>query len=333
VRVLFVILMVLAIVPSWTGEERLALFGPDPHIRVSRVALDPDDPARTRVGRLEYLGGIRLQSSDPAFGGFSSLSVVGDRFVLLSDGGNYVRFRMGADWQPRGVGFGALPAGPGHGWEKGDRDTESMAVDPATGTIWVGYESHNAIWRYAADFARAEARVEPPAMAKWPTNGGPESLARLPDGRFVTISEDAHARPRFWAGGESERLHTREGLIFAGDPTAAPAPARFAYEPFGRYDPSDAAALPNGDLLVLDRAFTLPFRFSNRLSLVRAADLKPGGVARGRLLATLDAPLIHDNFEGLAVVREGGATILWLVSDDNQLPLQRSLLLKFRLVD
>ncbi|GAA3260107.1 hypothetical protein GCM10020258_22400 [Sphingomonas yabuuchiae] len=49
------------------------------------------------------------------------------------------------------------------------------------------------------------------------------------------------------------------------------------------------------------------------------------------MLAELDSPLIHDNFEGVAVTQEAGATILWLVSDDNQLFLQRNYLLKFRL--
>jgi hypothetical protein len=33
--------------------------------------------------------------------------------------------------------------------------------------------------------------------------------------------------------------------------------------------------------------------------------------------------------EGLAVTQEGGRTIVWLASDDNLLPLQRTLLLKF----
>jgi len=41
--------------------------------------------------------------------------------------------------------------------------------------------------------------------------------------------------------------------------------------------------------------------------------------------------VVHDNFEAIAAVREGDSTILWIASDDNQLFLQRSLLLKFRL--
>ncbi|EZP51096.1 esterase-like activity of phytase family protein [Sphingomonas sp. RIT328] len=332
-RLLFVVLAVLLLVPGWSGEERLALLGDRPQLIATPVALDPADPHRRTLGALTYLGGVTLRSLDPAFGGYSSLTVVrradGDRVTLLSDGGNAVAFTLGSDWRPRGLRFVNLPAGPGIGWEKRDRDSESMAIDPH-GTIWVGFEGANAIWRYAPGFARAEAQRAPAAMAHWPDNGGPESLARLPDGRFVTISEQRHVPRARWRGTDGVRLASREALIFPGDPITT-TPRRFAYLVAGIYDPSDATALPNGDLLVLDRAFRLPYRFSNRLSWIPAAAIRPGAVTRGALLATLDAPLIHDNFEGVATTTEAGRTIVWLVSDDNQSMLQRTLLLKFRL--
>lgn len=327
-----VVLLVFGLVPGWSGETRLPLLDADAQMDAARVDLDPHDPARRRVGRLLFLGGVSLTSRDPAFGGFSALAVDGDRFTLLSDGGNVVRFRMGHDWRPHGLVFWNLPAGPGTGWDKRDRDSESLAVDPATGRVWVGFENSNAIWRYAPGLARAEAQVVPPTMAAWPDNGGPESLARLRGGRFVAIGEGMHVPSRAWRGSDAARLQTRDARLFFGDPTASGVrQGRFAYVPYGRYDPADAAALPDGDLLVLDRRFALPFHWSNRLSIVPAAAIGPGRVARGRLIATLDSPLIHDNFEGVAVTREGNATILWLVSDDNQMPIQRSLLLKFRL--
>lgn len=334
-RVLFVLIAVLLLVPDWAGEERLALLGDKPQLMATRVDLDPSDPGHVRVGALTYLGGIALRSIDPAFGGYSALSVVaqqdGNRFTMLSDGGNVVGFTMGADWKPRRLRFLNLPAGPGIGWEKRDRDSESMALD-ADGRVWVGFERYNAIWRYAPGFARAEAQRVPDAMRSWPDNGGPESMARLPDGRFIVIGEDRHVPTSRWRGSEEDRRHSRDALIFSGDPIAT-RPVHFAYMPYGRYDPADATALPNGDLLVLDRRFRLPYRFSNRLSLVSASALRAGAVARGRLLATLDSPLIHDNFEGLATTVENGATIVWMISDDNQSMLQRTLLLKFRLED
>ncbi|KQM64484.1 hypothetical protein ASE75_10375 [Sphingomonas sp. Leaf17] len=331
-RIVVVVLLVLTLVPGWSGEERLALLGTRPSMTATRVVLDRRDPARTRVGGLTFQGGVILGSRDSGFGGFSALNVTGDRFTLLSDGGNIVQFHMGADWQPHGLAFANLPAGPGLGWEKRDRDSESMTVDPATGRIWVGFEGYNAIWRYAAGFARAERLAVSNAMARWPDNGGPESLVRLRDGRFVTISEEAHVSRKWWRGSDRDRLRTREGLVFAGDPTRDPQIAfRFAYVATGRFDPADMTELPNGDLLVLDRAFALPFRWSNTLSIVRRQDIRPNGVARGRRIATIAAPLINDNFEGVSVTQERGATMIWIVSDDNQLVLQRTLLLKFRL--
>ncbi|MET4895784.1 esterase-like activity of phytase family protein [Sphingomonadaceae bacterium jetA1] len=329
-RIFLSCLLLLVLLPGWSGEQRLPLLGSKAAMDVRPVALDPRDPARRRIGALTYLGGIELVSRDPAFGGFSSLMVRGDRFTLLSDGGNIVQFAMGADWQPHGLRFGNLPAGPGRGWEKRDRDSESMAVDLRTGTLWVGFEGYNQIWRYAPDFTRAEAYVAPRAMAKWPRNGGAESLARMPDGRFVMISEEARVPRPAWRGSEESRCTTRQGLIFAGDPLRHD-PRRFAYRVTPYFDVADAGALPDGSLVVVERRFRLPFRFSNRIMLVPAAEIAPGRIARGQLLAELDAPLVHDNFEGVAVTQEAGATILWLVSDDNQMLLQHSYLLKFRL--
>jgi hypothetical protein len=325
-RILLSCLLILALVPGWSGEQRLPLFEGKPQMDMHRVDLDPNDPSRRKLGALTYLGGIVLTSRMPAFGGYSSLAVAGDHFLLLSDGGNIVRFRMGADWTPHDLHFSDLPAGPGTGWEKRDRDSESLAIDPSTGRLWVGFEGYNQIWRYAPGFARAGGYVAPRDMKDWPANGGAESLARMPDGRFVTISEEAKVRRR----GNESRRNSRQALIFPGDPLKGHA-RRFAYLVSPKYDVADAAALPDGSLVVVERRFRLPFRFSNRIMLVPAAQITPGRVARGRLIAELDSPLIHDNFEGVAVTQEGEATILWLVSDDNQLFLQKSYLLKFRL--
>lgn len=329
-RVLLSCLLLLLLVPGWSGEERLALLGTTPQMEMRPVPLDPRDPGRRRLGALTYLGGVSLHSRDPAFGGFSALTVTGDRFTLLSDGGNVVQFRMGPDWRPHGLRFANLPAGPSIGWQKQDRDSESLARDPRTGALWVGFEGYNQIWRYAPDFTRAEGYVVPRAMADWPVNGGAESLARMPDGRFVTISEMATATKAQRRGLKLDAERTRQGLIFAGDPLRF-RPRHFVYQVSPDHDVADAAALPDGSLVVVERRFRLPFRFSNRIMLVPADGIAPGRLAKGRLLAELDAPLIHDNFEGVAVTQENGATILWLVSDDNQTVLERSYLLKFRL--
>jgi hypothetical protein len=323
ITVFLVAVTVLAIAPGWTGEVRLPLLGRSANLSATRVPLDTDDPARTKVGGLSFIGGVHLTSRDPAFGGYSSLGVVGDRFTLLSDGGNVVTFRMGSDWRLSDIGFLNLPGGPGAGWEKADRDSESMALDPRTGTIWAGFEGANAIWRYAPGFARAEGHVAPEAMAKWDSNGGAESLVRLHDGRFLAISETTRG-PRV----PVPQRRGRQALVFAGDPLRHREPAvRFTYMPPNGYD-----ELPDGRIVILNRAFSLPFVFTNILVLIDPREIREGATVTGRAIATLEPPLIHDNFEGLAATRESGATMLWLVSDDNEAtPLERTLLLKFRL--
>lgn len=313
----------LTLGPGWTGEERLALLGGAARIDAAPVALDPDDPGRRRLGGLTFLGGVALTSADPAFGGFSAIMVVGDRITLLSDGGNIARFRLGTDWRIRTPSFAELPAGPRTGWTKRDRDSESMTRDPQTGRIWVGFEAFPQIWRYAANFGRAERGVAPAAMRGWRLNGGAESLVRMADGRFVAIAES-----RTRQEGKGDRV----GLLWSGDPTVNPRPAfRFVYRPTPGYDPADVTQLPDGRLIVLERAFGLPFDWSSRLALIEHDAIRPGARITGRLIAQLASPLISENFEGVAATREAEATMLWLISDDNQLFLQRTLLLKFRL--
>ncbi|WP_445191172.1 esterase-like activity of phytase family protein [Sphingomonas sp. Tas61C01] len=330
-RILFVILCVLLIVPGWTREERVTAYPARPTVTVIPVKLDPDDPARRRVGALTFLGGVSLSSATRGFGGFSSIAVAGDRFALLSDSGNMLRFRLDAGWRIHDVTGVDLPAGPGTGWDKRDRDSESMVVDSAGKHLWVGFERANQIWRYSADLLRADGRVAPPAMKRWPSNGGAEAMARLRDGRFVVISEEARVPKRRWPGRDDARKTSREGLIFPRDPLAGDVPKHFTYLVHPKFDVADAVALPGGDLLVVERRFQLPYRFTTIVTRVAAADIAENVIARPREVATLASPLIHDNFEGIAVAREGTATIIWLVSDDNQSLLQRSLLLKFRL--
>jgi hypothetical protein len=50
-------------------------------------------------------------------------------------------------------------------------------------------------------------------------------------------------------------------------------------------------------------------------------------------MARLAPPLTIDNMEALAIDEEDGRTILWMASDDNFNPLQRTLLLKFALAE
>jgi hypothetical protein len=293
----------------------------DPTITAESVLLDPADPARDRVGALRYLQGWVLRSRDSRFGGISDLAVHGNRLLGISDTGTAIAFSL----RNGRIADGAirdLPAGPPPFLLKQDRDSEAFAVDPERRHIWIAFERHNEIWRYDAALGRAEGHVAPAAMQDWPLNGGPEAMIRLPDGRFMVFAEDAP--------GAAPNTHAL--LVFPGDPVADQRPPlRMSYRPPAGYVATAVAALPDGRLLVLNRRFRITEGVSATLAIVDPKAIAPGAVLEGRELARLAPPLTVDNMEGLAVAQERGRTIVWMISDDNFLALQRTILLKFAL--
>ena len=144
-------------------------------------------------------------------------------------------------------------------------------------------------------------------------------MARLADGRLFAIAEDLKAGPdayRAWIGGGENPISW--GLL--------------SYEGTGLFRPVGAATLPSGDVVVLERRFTWVGGVASRLLRVAAADIVPGARLKGIELAVLDRPLTAANFEGIAaILGVNGATLLYLVSDDNYWALQRTLLFLFAL--
>jgi hypothetical protein len=89
---------------------------------------------------------------------------------------------------------------------------------------------------------------------------------------------------------------------------------------------------PNGDLLILERSFSLLRGVGMRIRRVPLKQVRPGVVIKGETLFEADRNYMIDNMEGLAVHRaENGDVVLTLISDDNFNPLQRALLLQFTL--
>ncbi len=293
---------------------------PAPPIRATPVALDPGDPAHVRVGSLRYLGGWVLRSADKRFGGISSMVERDGRFTALSDEGVLIRFRMGSRGRVADTDIAPLPAGPGTVADKAHRDSESMQRDPA-GRFWVGFEGANEIWRYAPGFARAEAHAAPAAMHDWPLNGGAEAISRLADGRFIVFSEEQ-------PGPDG----STEALLYSGDPTDPGAePVRFGYRAPAGYRVTDAVQIADGRVVLLNRRFTVMEGVSLVVTIADPRAIAAGQAWQPRELARLAPPLTIDNMEALSVRQEWGRTILWIASDDNFNPLQRTLLLKFAL--
>ena len=290
-------------------------------IMVARVPLDPGDPGRRRVGALRFLEGWSLTSADERFGGLSGLHVEAGAVTAISDIGVVMRFPVPGARDRLPVRFDPLVEGPGPRTRKSNRDSEAMAIDG--GRLWVLFERTNMVWRYDLDSLRARSAARPAGLSRRGGNRGVEGLAALADGRFLIFLE-----------GSDDGSPFSGAVLVAGDPSVpGVAAARLRYRRPPGYRATDAAALPDGRVLVVNRRFRLFEGISARLVVLDPAGIGDGGTLAGREIARLEAPLTVDNMEAVSVTRENGRTIVWLASDDNFSPLQRTLLLKFELME
>lgn len=287
------------------------------------VSLDAADPARERVGKLRYLGGIELKSRDVRFGGLSALRSMGaGRLLSVTDGGQWVVLDLDEQGD-RLVGLkGAMidiMRGPERAPLKGKAHADAEALEYGAEGAAVAFERDHRIWHYRS--LDAPARIEIFPDQRWldslSPNGGIEAMAKV-GGAWLYIAEAA------LADGRHEGVMLSPGGLnrnYARVTVDVPAP----------FSPTDAHALGDDQVLILARRFS-PLQGVGAALLLAPVDTKAMTLGKSQLLAELAPPLTVDNMEGLAVVRSGERTFVYMVSDDNFSPLQRTLLLKFELL-
>ena len=288
-------------------------------LNVATVALDEAQPGRRRVGALVYLRGWELSSDDPRFGALSAIHVANGRVTALSDSGTVFEFALPSAAGARVLRIQPLPHRAGD--SKRSRDTESLLIEGDQ--AWIGFEAVNAIKRFHRRGWSEESAARPGPMRRWPGNSGAEAMVRLGDGRFLVFSEGRDA------GGPFSPV-----LLFDGDPARAGTRAitlRYRRPPGFRV--TDAALLPDGRLLILNRRFRWLEGVSAKLVIAAMPRPRGGAILSGREAVELRSPLTVENMEALSVTREGGRTIVRIASDDNFMPLLRTLLLEFALVE
>lgn len=285
-----------------------------------RAAAPPLMFAAEAGGTMRYVRGWRLVSPNSRFGGFSALARPGaGQFQLIGDNGYHTRLTVDARGAVAEVSIRPLPTPDGRRATKAMADTEALFIDPVSGHAWIALEGTNQIWRLDRGLGAIESRRRLPPP-RWPANRGAEAMARLADGRTLVFSEDADDDPRGTAA-----------LLYTGDPAApGPAPIRFFYDSRGKGLVSDAAALPDGRVLLVHRRLGFDPVFTTIVAVVDPASIARDAVVRSRKIGRVPRPLA-ENYEGAAVTVERGRTYLWLVADDNFNRWQRSLLLQFEL--
>ncbi|WP_157072390.1 esterase-like activity of phytase family protein [Brevundimonas bacteroides] len=253
---------------------------------------------------VRYAGGLTLRGE--ALHGLSDLKVVADRAWVVSDFGNMIRFTLVHDDAGRLVGAEAAAARSLTGLDgtvledKAGADAEGLAILP-DGRVLVAFERDHRIWSYGAGGEERPTIVAAPDV-DLPENAGFEGLAPA-EGGWLVLGEE---------GG---------GWLCA--PTCAP---------FGDLAPADgyrftgADADPSGKgWFVVERFYSPPLDMRARVRRLSAE-----GVLSEPLIE-LRPPASVDNFEGVAAVASASGTRLYLLSDDNDNPVQKTLLLAFDL--
>jgi hypothetical protein len=294
-------------------------------------AFDTRDHQHVRFGKLEFRSGLVLTSSFRGFGGLSGLRLdaKGERFISISDKGSWFTGRILYNGREM-TGLDDVEAAPMLGPDgrpitaRGWFDSESIALDGPL--VYIGLERVNQLLRFdfSKGFTRSRGEVValPPAAKKLPFNKGLEALVMVPKGFALAGTLIAL----------SERGLDAEGNLIAFL-VGGPAPGQFSIRRTDNFDISDAVLLPSGDLLVLERKFSLLEGVGIRIRRLALAQLSPGALVDGPSIFDADLGEEIDNMEGLdAHVTPEGDTVLTLVSDDNFSMIQRTLLLQFTLL-
>lgn len=287
----------------------------------------------TRFGPLEFAGGLELTSSSRDLGALSAFRFLtpGSDFIGVADTGFWFFGTIARDAYGKLAGiesfrmqqmFDRAGAMSGRKWQV---DAEGLAVKDGVATV--GFERDHRIAQY---------RIKPSDMK--PAIKELDFLIPTRELRqnrgFETVAH-AHAHGQHEGGLVivSEKSLDRDGNIFAAI-IEGPNKGIFTVRRNGEFDITDGAFLPDGDLLLLERSFSMATGVRMRLRRIYGESIAKGAIADGPVLFEADMTYQIDNMEGMDVwTRADGAQMVSLISDDNHSILQRNLYLEFVLHD
>ena len=300
------------------AEEPLPLAWTDAPVTARPVPIN-DARLEAGTGQLVYAGGVEIRSDFNRLHGLSDIRFEdAAAFWSVSDEGLLVRGRVQLDDSGRLIGVEGVQVRPLVDPDnqplipKYLADAEGLALMP-NGELLVSFERDHRVWRYDRDGRWLGERVIPDFP--FTENEGMEGIAQA--------YGDA-----WWASGEG-------GGLWRCDEVCEP----WVHPPDGAPTDDDLrqvslAQSPIGsDIFVLRRAYHSD-RNTNTIEIERI-DIDRFRAAGNpwRSLATFTAPATVDNFEGIAAVRRpDGGVRLYILSDDNFNPGQRTLLLAFDVV-
>ena len=305
-------------------------------IESAPIPLYPAHPNEKRVGTLIYRGGLELRSGAREFGGWSDLAVNddGSEILSISDEAHWLRAHLTYDANGDLAGANSAEIAPmldmqGRALRGKEGDAEGLTLERSGdlyGMVAVSFERNVRVWRY--DLSHGfEAK---------PTN--------VPIGHWVDALHDNRQLEAVTLWKPDTLLAFAETKVNEGDDLLG---AMEAYPGNGKtavtrmlsvvpHDPfaiTSVANAPDGGLYMLERRFSFLGGLGMELRHIAPSEIREGARLNGEVLANLsfqDANI--DNMEGIAVRRgPKGEIFLYIISDDNYSPLQRTVLLMFAL--
>lgn len=298
---------------------------------------EPQSPEKRDFGPFLFKTGAYLQSTDPNFGGLSGMQFLdqGKRLLAVSDAGFWLDITIGRDRDGMITGLTAARMapiysglGPRLKTPKYYVDAESLVRDGDD--LYAAFEEINVIARYRLDLATLVMEPEmlplPESVSQVGDNKGIEALALVPPGQPLAGSLLAIAERG------ASRAEPTPGWILSpkGGAGKTVETGTFKVKQSDGFDVTEAVILGNGDLLLLERRFTVATGVAIRLRRIKASDITNGALLDGPVL--FQAGLAHriDNMEAMALYQnDQGETVVALLADDNYSLLQRTVYLEF----
>jgi hypothetical protein len=299
-------------------------------------AFDKAQPQQRQFGKLIMRRGFALRAPHPAFGGFSGLwrsSQGGKEFLALSDQGYWLKARAQTQ-EGMLSGFTEALIAPMLSASgkpltlSRSYDTEGLTLHNGIAYVCVERTHEVLAFDWAKEGVNAKARSVPllSEIKRLPSNKSLEAIGISPlnsalKGSLVVIAERS-------SGVNDEANLPTKGWIVSG-----PLKGSFQVARSKGFDVTDLVFLPHGDMLILERHYSLLRGVAMRLRRIALDDIRPQSTLEGEVIFEADNRYNIDNMEGLSVhLDEQGRTLLTLISDDNFSVFQSTLVWECELI-
>ena len=284
----------------------------------------------TRFGDFEFVGGLELSSSSPMLGAMSAIRLSQDRnsFLGVMDTGFWYAGQFTRDQNGALIGVSnfsvssILDDNGAASSQKWRVDAEGLAL--RGDDVLVSFERNSRVAVYPA---KAPAGSIP--TGSLPVLIPPEEIRGNRGLEAIMVAPEASALAGAVVAVTERSLNANDDIYAAI--LTGPSKGVFFVKRHPPYDVTDGDFLPNGDLLLLERRFSIAGGIGMRIRRIDGSRIGPGNLVDGPVLLEADFGNQIDNMEGLDVsTDEQGQIFVTLVSDDNHSILQRNLMLEFR---